>query len=185
MTKYKKQKQMARLNALDPDNASGKTKDLFNAIHSKFGIISNMMRTMGNTPVLLEGFMSFYGSLSTGSLDAKTNELIALTISEAHGCSYCLASHKFIGANYFKLDADTMDAARQGKAKDKKVDAILKFALALVNKRGGVNDSDVATLKSAGISDGEIGEIIGQVALNTLTNYFNIAAGTDIDAVLK
>jgi hypothetical protein len=40
---------MTRLQALNPDNASGKNKDMFNAILGKFGVVPNMMRTMGRT----------------------------------------------------------------------------------------------------------------------------------------
>jgi alkylhydroperoxidase family enzyme len=39
----------------------------------------------------------------------------------------------------------------------------------------------VAAVKAAGYTDGEIGEIVGHVALNVLTNYFNNTAKTEID----
>ncbi|MDP3666082.1 MAG: carboxymuconolactone decarboxylase family protein, partial [Sediminibacterium sp.] len=59
--------------------------------------------------------------------------------------------------------------------------AVLKFAQILVSKRGLVNDTDVNAVKVAGITEGEVGEIIGHVALNILTNYFNNTANTAID----
>jgi hypothetical protein len=31
------------------------------------------------------------------------------------------------------------------------------------------------------VTDTEIGEVVGHVALNVLTNYFNLLAGTDND----
>jgi len=40
---------------------------------------------------------------------------------------------------------------------------------------------ELADVRQAGFSDTEIAEIIGNVALNVLTNYFNRAAETDID----
>jgi alkylhydroperoxidase family enzyme len=39
----------------------------------------------------------------------------------------------------------------------------------------------VAAVRQAGFSDGEIAEIIANVVLNIFTNYFNIAAGVEID----
>jgi hypothetical protein len=36
-------------------------------------------------------------------------------------------------------------------------------------------------LRQHGFTDGEITEIIANVVLNIFTNYFNIAAGTEID----
>jgi alkylhydroperoxidase family enzyme len=57
----------------------------------------------------------------------------------------------------------------------------LKFAQALVTERGHVSDAEVNAAKAAGITEGEIGEIVGHVALNILTNYFNNTANTEID----
>ena len=51
----------------------------------------------------------------------------------------------------------------------------------MVRKRGLVNDTDVNAVKATGVTEAEIGEIVGQVALNTLTNYFNNTANTEID----
>ena len=36
-------------------------------------------------------------------------------------------------------------------------------------------------MRAAGFSDGEVAEIIAHVALNVLTNYFNIATDVEID----
>lgn len=41
---------MTRLKALSPDQATGKTKELFTAIEGKLGMVPNMMRTMRNSP---------------------------------------------------------------------------------------------------------------------------------------
>jgi uncharacterized peroxidase-related enzyme len=172
---------MTRLNALNPDQASGKTKELFNAINSKFGIIPNMMRTMGNSSAFLEGYLTLSGALSAGTLGVKTSALIALTVAETNSCNYCLSAHTYLGENLAKLDAEAMESARVATSKDAKISAILKFAQTLVIKRGHVSDSDVTTVKAAGVTEGEVGEIVGHVALNILTNYFNNTANTEID----
>jgi uncharacterized peroxidase-related enzyme len=172
---------MTRLKAQNPDQASGKTKELFNAINSKFGVVPNMMRMMGNSSAFLEGYLNLSGALSGGTLGVKISALIALTVAETNACNYCLSAHTYLGANLAKLDAEAMEAARLSTSKDAKTDAILKFAQTLVTKRGHVSDADVATVKAAGVTEGEVGEIVGHVALNTLTNYFNNTANTEID----
>lgn len=172
---------MTRLNALNPDQASGKTKELFNAINSKLGVVPNMMRTMGNSPAFLQGYLNLSGALAGGTLTGKTGELIALAVAEANACNYCLSAHTYLGANLAKLPPEAMEAARLGTSKDAKTNAILKFAQTLVTKRGQVNDDDVSVIKAAGITEGEVGEIVGHVALNILTNYFNNTANTEID----
>ena len=42
-------------------------------------------------------------------------------------------------------------------------------------------DADVQAVRTAGYSDAQILEIVLHVALNTLTNYVNVVADTDID----
>ena len=172
---------MIRLQALNPDTASGKNKDLFNAIHGKFGVVPNMMRTMGNSPAFLEGYLNLSGALATGTLGVKNSALIALAVAEANACNYCLSAHSYLGANLAKLDADSIEAARAGQSNNPKTQAILQFAQTLVRKRGHVTDADVDSAKAEGVTDGELAEIVGHVALNTLTNYFNNTANTEID----
>jgi len=90
---------MQNISALNPDKATGKLKDLFTAIQSKFGMVPNMMRTMGNSPAVLNAYLSFSKALSENSIDAKLGEQIALTVANANGCGYCNAAHSFIGEN--------------------------------------------------------------------------------------
>lgn len=172
---------MTRLKALNPDEATGKTKELFNAIQGKLGMVPNMMRTMGNSPALLEGYLNLSGALAHGSLGAKTGELLALAISENNACDYCLSAHSFIGEKLVHIDANTLNNARHANSTDSKTNAELKFAIVLLTKKGLVSDADINTVKAAGLSEGEIGEIVGHVALNILTNYFNNTAKTEID----
>ncbi|WP_184549883.1 carboxymuconolactone decarboxylase family protein [Mucilaginibacter sp. FT3.2] len=172
---------MTRLTALNPDEATGKTKELFTAIKGKLGVVPNMMRTMGNSPALLEGYLNFSGALAHGSLGAKTGELLALAISEKNNCDYCLSAHTYIGEKLVHIDSETLTNARNANSTDAKTAAALKFAAVLTAKQGLVNNADVEAVKAAGFTDGEIGEIVGHVALNVLTNYFNNTAKTEID----
>ena len=172
---------MTRLKPVSPESATGKTKDLYGVIKGKLGVIPNMMQTMGNSDAFLEGYLNLGGALGSGKLGAKIGELIALTVAEANGCNYCLSAHTYLSANLVKIDRETIEAARNAESTDAKTEAILKFARNLVDKKGQVDDADVATLKQAAVTEGEIGEIIGHVALNILTNYFNIVAKTEID----
>ncbi|HEV8284449.1 MAG TPA: carboxymuconolactone decarboxylase family protein [Chitinophagaceae bacterium] len=172
---------MARLKLVSPETAIGKTKDLYSVIKTKLGVVPNMMQTMGNSSAFLEGYLNLNSALGSGKLGAKVGELIALTVAEINACNYCLSAHSYLGANLVKLDSDTMDAARGAQSSDRKIDAILKFAKAVVIRKGQVSDGDIAAVKEAGITEGEIAEIIGHVGLNILTNYFNTVANTAID----
>jgi len=172
---------MQRLNAIGPEAATGKTKDLFQSVQAKLGSVPNMFRTMGNSPAVLEGYLAFNAAMSSASLGAKMGELIALTVANANGCEYCNAAHTFIGEKMVHIDPRSIAAARSGSSSDAKTHAALEFARTLVRKKGHVSSQEVETLRTAGYTDTGIAEIIGHVALNFFTNIFNTAADVAVD----
>ncbi len=111
----------------------------------------------------------------------RTRERIALAVAEVNGCGYCLAAHTYLGTNLAKLDAAEIAANRAGRSNDAKADAAVRFAVAVTQSRGHVGDDALATVRAAGWTDAEILEITVHVALNTLTNYVNEVAGTEVD----
>jgi uncharacterized peroxidase-related enzyme len=172
---------MPRLKALDPETTSGKSKDLFNAIQAKLGMVPNMMRTMGNSPAVLNGYLAFSGALGEGQLGAKLGELIAIKVANLNSCQYCNAAHSFIGEKLVHIDAKAIADARVGRSDNAKIAAALEFAGKVVEKRGIVSDADVNAVRNAGFDDAGIAEIVAHVGLNILTNYFNNTAGVVVD----
>jgi alkylhydroperoxidase family enzyme len=51
----------------------------------------------------------------------------------------------------------------------------------LTQSRGHLSDEQIAAARAAGIDDSKIIEVIALVAVQSLTNYLNNAALTDID----
>ncbi|MFZ2492035.1 MAG: carboxymuconolactone decarboxylase family protein [Thermoanaerobaculia bacterium] len=169
-----------RIAAVDPDTATGKTKELFDTIKAANGRVANIMKTMGNSPAALSGYLALNGALAEGLLPAQLREQIALAIGEANRCEYCISAHTAIG-KMAGLDESDVSAARQSKADDDKTEAALAFVHKLVVARGQISDDELANVRAAGYTDGEIVEMIAHVALNTFTNYFNLTARTVVD----
>jgi uncharacterized peroxidase-related enzyme len=156
-------------------------RPLLNGVKAQLGSVPNLFRVLANSPAALGGYLGLNGALAKGALDARTRERIALAVAEVNGCGYCLAAHTFIGTNLAKLDAAEIAANRAGRSNDAKADAAVRFAVAVTEARGHVGDEALATVRAAGWSDAEILEITVHVALNTLTNYVNEVAGTEVD----
>jgi uncharacterized peroxidase-related enzyme len=140
-----------------------------------------MFRVMANSPAVLEGYLGLNGALGKGKLGAKTRERIALAIAELNRCLYCLSAHSYFGKTLAKLDDAEIAANRAGTSTDPKADAAIRFAVKVASERGHVSDADVTAVKAAGFDDGQVMEIVAQVALSTLTNYVNVVADTEID----
>lgn len=170
---------MQKIAAINHETAEGKAKDLLDGVKAKIGFAPNMMKTMAQSPKVLEAYLTLSGTLGT-TLNAKLREEIALTVAEINGCGYCAAAHSTIG-KMSGLDDTAITNARRASSDDPKSDAALKFAAALVVSRGKVSDDDLTQVRAAGFTDGEVSEIVAHVALNVFTNYFNETAGTEVD----
>ena len=173
---------MSRINTFASIEASPTAaQPLLAGAKMALGSVPNLFRVIANSPAALEGYFGLNGALAKGSLDGKTRERIALAVAELNGCGYCLSAHTYMGKNLAKLDDAEITANRNGASNDPKADAAVRFAVKIVRERGHVSDADVAAVKLAGYDEGQIIEIVAHVALNTLTNYVNEVAQTEID----
>lgn len=157
------------------------SQPLLSAVKSMLGSVPNLFRLVANSPAALEGYLGLNGALAKGALDARTRERIALAVAQENGCGYCLAAHTYLGKSMAKLDLAEMTANRKGGSNDPRAAAAVHFAVAVTRARGHVSGTELDAVKLAGYTEGEIVEIVLHVALNTLTNYVNSVADTDID----
>jgi uncharacterized peroxidase-related enzyme len=171
---------MSRLHPIQKENAGPKALEILGAVQKALGIVPNMVATMAQSPAVANAYVGFSHALAQGTLPARIREGIALVVAEKNGCHYCLAAHTFLG-DKAGLSNDEILNARRGTSEEPKVAAALAFAGKLVQTRGQVTDADVEALRRDGFTEGEIAELIANVVLNIFTNYFNVAAATDID----
>lgn len=172
---------MTRIAALPTIDASpDASRPLLEAVKKQLGSVPNLFRVVAKSPAALEGYLGLNGALGKGALDAKMRERIALRVAELNGCSYCLSAHSFLG-KLNKLDEAELSAARSGRSADVKAEAALRFVTEIMRTQGHVSSAALADVRAAGYNDAELVEVVAHVALNTLTNYMNSVAGTEVD----
>ncbi|WP_408586840.1 carboxymuconolactone decarboxylase family protein [Novosphingobium sp.] len=151
------------------------------AIQKQMGRIPNIFWMFATSPSAFDGYLGLSGALAKGALAPPLRERIALAVAEVNGCDYCLAAHSFIGRNVAKLSEEEILKARSGRSGDARADAALRFAVALATAGGAIDATTVAEARAAGLNDAELVEIVAHIALNTLTNYVNLAFDTPLD----
>jgi uncharacterized peroxidase-related enzyme len=171
---------MSRIQQIATETASDRARTLLDAVKNKLGLVPNMTRAMANSPAVLDGYLQFSGALGKGTLSAKVREQLSLAVAQANGCDYCQAAHSAIG-KMVGLTAEQIRDSRQGSAVDPRTDALIRFALEVVQTRGRVSDATLDDVREAGFDDGVIAEVVAHVALDVFTNYFNNVAQTDVD----
>ena len=172
---------MAYFTPIEPDTATGKAADLLAQAQKTLGSNPNMTKAMANSPTLLKTYLALFSAVSTGTLPAAVRARLAIATAQLNGCEYCLSSHTYIGANITKVDTAELEKARKGQSDDPHVAALLKLSNTITENAGDVDETDINTARQAGVTEEEIGELIANLALNTLTNYFNIMANVDND----
>lgn len=170
---------MARLKKLEKSQAPARSQEIMEQLESK-KMLLNIFRGMANSPAVLDSYLKFSGALKEGKLDAKTRESIALAVSQTNRCDYCVAAHVMIGKQA-GLDDKAVREARLGRSGDKKINGAVVLAKQLLATQGHATDADLAAARSAGLDDGDIGEVVANVALNVFTNFFNHVNQTEVD----
>lgn len=170
---------MPRLKRLEKGQGNPQANELMNDLDGKKKLL-NIFRSMANSPAVLDSYLKFSGAMGSAKLDVKAREAVALAVSQANRCEYCLSAHTAIGKGAGLDDASIKDA-RLGRSKDRKTQAAVTLARAIVEKRGNVNDQDVKSARDAGLDDGELAEVVGTVVQTLFTNYFNHMNQTEVD----
>lgn len=140
----------------------------------------NLFSTFAQSPAVLNGYLALSDVLGKDVLTAKQREIISLAVAQANERCYCLSTHTLMGKGPGQ-SLKGIRKARSGKAESALDAAVASFARRVVDTRGQVSDADLAAARSAGLGDTHIIEVIGNVAINVLTDYTNNVALTDID----
>ena len=168
---------MTRLDYIEPEEADAFTRKLFQRI----GMVPNLYCMMANSPNVFDGFIKLTACLDAAKLDKKTREMVYLLTSQINGCEYCLASHSSTAVEHGVMTLEETLDARKAKSEDPRTHAILRFTQEMVENRGNVSDETYNAVKEQGLSDEEIVDAIGTIALATLSNYIAIVGQTELD----
>lgn len=84
---------MQRFTLQTTESAPEKSRPALKALEERFGFLPNVMATMANNPVLLNGFVSSFGSFHGGSFDEIEKQVLLLTNAVTIKCPWTVAAH--------------------------------------------------------------------------------------------
>lgn len=161
--------------ALDDD-----TKRYFEVCQEKLGMVPNVLRTFSVNQDKLRAFGQYYNTLMLGAsgLSKLEREMVAVVVSSANRCFYCLVAH---GQAVRKLSGDpqlgemlVMNYRVAGLSARHK--AMLDFAWKLTTSPWEVAGEERAELEAAGLSQDEIFDLSDVIAFFNMSNRFAIAS---------
>lgn len=163
---------MSRLPLPSPETATGEVKQAFDHVQAAYRMVPNGIRALGSAPSVLSGYLAFGEALGEGALSHGERERIAVLTAQRNACGYCLSAHTAAG-RAAGLSHDDLLATRLGQVTEPRAAAVVRLAGAVLEHKGDVPDHEIAAARAAGLSDGELVEIVAHVSMNTFTNYLN------------
>ena len=171
---------MKNLESLTFEQASDESKEIFEGLKAKLGNVPNVYATIGNSSKALKGVLDLNNTLSQGEFSGKEVEAIALSVAQVNECNYCLAAHTTVGKMQGLTEDETVEI-RTGDIRDEKLKALTDLAKQITITRGNPDQGYINSFFGAGYNKAALAELIGFIAVNTITNYTNHIAETDID----
>ena len=152
---------------------------LFAKARERLGFVPNVFRVYAFRPERLSAWFAHYRQLHepTAHLSAADREMIAVVVSAANGCLYCLVAHG--AALRAELDDGVLgervsyDWRRAGL--DPRRAAICAYAEKLTLRPREVSRDDLQTLLDAGLTLEEAWDVAEISALYNLTNRMAMA----------
>jgi uncharacterized peroxidase-related enzyme len=172
-----------RIAMVEERDAGARERAAFDAARGRFGWLPNTIRVMVRSGSAAEVYLAA-GQLNAGTnLTSVEREAVAIATATHNRCDYCLVGHGAALAAAGSTPAE-VQSMRDGTCDDPRVGAILAFARAILDHRGGVGDAHLDAAYAAGLDHGTLLDIAAVVAENTLGNYVNNIARTPVDPVL-
>jgi glyoxylase-like metal-dependent hydrolase (beta-lactamase superfamily II)/alkylhydroperoxidase family enzyme len=143
------------------------------------------LRTIAESPAVLEGYISLSKAFDRSSLNANEQHIVQLSTSFENEIPYCVAGHTTF-ARMQEVPDDVVQAVRQGEPiPDAKLEALREFTSKVVKQRGRVTQNDVQGFLKAGYTRAQVLEVILGVGLKIISNYTNQIAETPLDAAFE
>jgi uncharacterized peroxidase-related enzyme len=145
------------------------------------GFVPNVFRTYSFRPERLSAWFNHYRQLHepTDNLSEADREMVAVVVSMANGCLYCLVAHgaalRAALGDPVLGDRITLDWRRAGL--DRRRTAICEFAEKLTTSPRTVEPADLDRLREVGLADREIWDVAEIAAMYNYTNRMAMATG--------
>ncbi|KAA5607225.1 peroxidase-related enzyme [Roseospira marina] len=173
---------ITRLDLPDRTVGDAELEAYFQTCAEKLGLVPNVLRAYTGNPAKLRAFISMYNTLMLGpsGLSKLEREMIAVVVSNANHCYYCLVAHgQAVRALSDDPQLGEMMALNYRVAElTPRQRAMLDVAWPLTVAPHDVGEAERQRLREAGLSEDEVFDVFDVAAFFNYTN--RIAHGLDM-----
>lgn len=174
---------MAWIKTVDETEAGGLLSEIYEQVSRERGKIANIIRVHSLNPSAMKAHLDLYMAVMFGEsgLSRPEREMIAVVVSAANRCEYCV-NHHAEALNYYWKNSDNLQMLIEDFDSldlPERQHKMLEYALKLTLTPGEVEETDVNALRESGLSDEHI------LNINLIVSYFNfvnrIASGLGVE----
>jgi len=155
---------------------------LFRSARERIGFVPNVFRVYSFRPERLSAWFRHFRSVMEGTpgLTGAEREMIAVVVSMANGCLYCLVAHgaalRDAWGDPVAADRITLDWRRADALTDRQR-AICALAEKVTRSPVECEEADLDALRAHGLSDEDVWDVIEVAAMYNFTNRLAQAGG--------
>jgi uncharacterized peroxidase-related enzyme len=146
---------MTFVETIPEDEATGEVAALYAESREQNGYLENFVQAFSLRPEVLRAWQQLNGAIK--ARDPRRYELATLAAVRRLRSSYCSLAHGRVLADRF-LDAETVASLPAGL--DEADRAVMELAEQIVDDATAVTEADIERLRTLGLSEGEIFDVI-------------------------
>ena len=167
------------------DTAPSDSRAALEALRQEVGFLPNLAATMAESPTLIEGFTTLRKILGRSSFTPVERETIALSVSFANDCTYCMAAHSTF-ARMAGISEPALEALRvDGNPPDQRLSALATYTRHVVATRGYAVAETTQGFLDAGFTPAQALGVIAVIAFTTIANYAHNLTGCALDPAFQ
>lgn len=174
---------MAWIRTVEPEDAGPELREAYAAIRGTRGKLSNIMQAQSLHPTAMVAHLDLYMAVMFGrsGVTREERELIAVAVSAANQCRYCVAHHSAALQAYWKDEERVRRAAADLRSLELpgRMRAMAEYASVLTRDPSSVREEHIHAMRAEGLVDEDI------LAVNLVASYFNfvnrIAEGLGVE----
>lgn len=155
------------------ENSEGDSKVILDKVQNKYGFVPNLFGYMAEAPYTIDAYAYLNQMLEKSDLSAAQQQIGLLAVSHYHDCNFCTTAHRAFG-KAAKANPQTVSAIMmKEEIKDEQDKALVDLIVTMLDKRGWVDEKDLAQFYAAGFNQRNVYDMILIIAIKTLSNYAN------------
>jgi uncharacterized peroxidase-related enzyme len=179
---------MARVALLDPDQATGKAKEVFERVKSYYRMVPALQKGLAYLPETTGALWTLsQATVREGSIPEELKRVFFAVTAYAVECEYCTAAHMLalLRERWSREECVEVIEGKPSPRLSDKENAAVDFARVLGRRPAAVTDQMVDDLRAVGWTDAEIVEIVASVALMRYTSTVAVALDVPLEKAME